>query len=237
MFGHVLGLLLIFATQVGVVLADQTTPLAGKIAALVGTAITVFFADRATQTRITSTLIAVAGLAVPLLTFALTKMHGGTLAANVATVVIGVFVRLQALYPVQNPNNTFRTGPPSATAAILLGLLFLGSSACKTTPMTPDNFYHAVVTCTIDNTSSTQAGAVVLRCLTSAAGDDYDACLAGLVTAGYWTVDEVACLVRHYAQTSAVRTNAGTADNLDPIIVTNANAWLREKGIMFRAAP
>jgi hypothetical protein len=124
-----------------------------------------------------------------------------------------------------------------AQIAILVCSISSTLTSCRTPPTNPDSFYQAVVTCTEANTNNTQAGAAVLRCLTSAAGGDYTACLAGLVTAGYWTVDEVACIVRHYATTSAQRLNAGTADSADPTVLKNANAWLREKQIGFKAAP
>jgi hypothetical protein len=118
-------------------------------------------------------------------------------------------------------------------------ILALGATlnACKTTPTNPDSFYQAVVTCTVDNSSNTQAGAAVYKCLSDAVlSRDYTACLAGLVTAGTWTVDEVACIVRHYAQTSAQRLNAGTSDALDQKTLDNANAWLKQEQLRFKAA-
>jgi hypothetical protein len=109
--------------------------------------------------------------------------------------------------------------------------------ACKTTPTNPDSFYQVVVTCTLDNSTNVQAGAAVYKCLTDVIlSQDYGACLAGLVTAGTWTVDEVACLVRHYAQTSAQRLNAGTSDSLDQRTLDNANAWLKKEQPRFKAA-
>ena len=117
-----------------------------------------------------------------------------------------------------------------------LGLLFLACVPSCHAPVTPDSFYHAVVTCTVDNSSNTQAGAAVYKCLTGAVGGDYTACLAGLVTAGTWTVDEVACLVRYYAQTSAQRLNAGTSDSLDQKALDNANAWLLKEQPRFKVA-
>jgi hypothetical protein len=122
--------------------------------------------------------------------------------------------------------------------ALVFVLVFASStlSACKTTPTNPDSFYQTVVTCTVDNSSNTQAGAAVYKCLAGVVTSDYTACLAGLVTAGYWTVDEVACIVRHYAQTSAQRMNAGTGDPMDPKVLDNANAWLKQEQIRFKAA-
>jgi hypothetical protein len=119
-------------------------------------------------------------------------------------------------------------------ATLVLAICLVVS--CKTTPTSPDSFYHAVVTCTVDNSSNTQAGAAVYKCLTGAVGGDYTACLAGLVTAGTWTVDEVACLVRYYAQTSAQRLNAGTSDSLDQKALDNANAWLLKEQPRFKVA-
>lgn len=122
----------------------------------------------------------------------------------------------------------------STLATILAIAATLG--ACKTTPTNPDSFYQAVVTCTVDNSSNTQAGAAVLKCLTGAVAGDYTACLAGLVTDGYWTVDEVACIVRRYATTSAQRLNAGTGDATDPVVLKNANEWLRKNDVRFKVA-
>jgi hypothetical protein len=109
--------------------------------------------------------------------------------------------------------------------------------ACKTTPTNPDSFYQVVVTCTVDNSSNTQAAAAVYQCLSDVIlSQDYAGCLAGLVTAGTWTVDEVACLVRHYAQTSAQRINKGTVDALDQTALDNANAWLKKEQPRFKTA-
>ena len=107
-------------------------------------------------------------------------------------------------------------------------------SACKTTPTNPDGFFGAVVTCTKSNSHNAQAGAAVLNCLTSAVGGDYTACLAGLVTAGYWTVEEVACVVRQYATESAQRLNAGEPAPSDSVILERANAWLSSKQVKFQ---
>lgn len=110
--------------------------------------------------------------------------------------------------------------------------------ACKTTPTNPDSFYQAVVTCTVDNTNNTQAGAAVYKCLSDVVlSKDYTACLQGLVTDLTWTASEVACIVRHYASTSAQRLNAGTGDALDPTVLANANAWLQKEQPRFRTAP
>jgi len=125
------------------------------------------------------------------------------------------------------------------TALVLL--LVAASSqvtGCKTPSTNPDSFYQTVVTCTVDNSTNTQAGAAVYKCLAEVVtGQTYTSCLAGLVTAGTWTVDEVACIVRRYAQTSATRLNAGTGDSMDPKILDNANAWLRQEQIRYKSAP
>jgi hypothetical protein len=73
--------------------------------------------------------------------------------------------------------------------------------------------------------------------LTSAVGGDYTACLAGLVTAGYWTVDEVACIVRSYAVNAAARINSGTPRDEDAKALENANAWIRAQQVKYRSAP
>jgi hypothetical protein len=109
-------------------------------------------------------------------------------------------------------------------------------AACKTTPANPDTFYQRVVTCAETNTNNAQAGAAVLNCLTSAVGGDYTACLVGLVTAGYWTVDEVACIVRSYAVNAAARINAGTPQDTDAKALENANAWIRSQQVKYRSA-
>jgi len=119
--------------------------------------------------------------------------------------------------------------------ALIVALTFWGfSGSCKTTPTTPDSFYDVVVTCTVDNVKNPQAGAAVLACLTGAVGGDYSACLAGLVTAGTWTVEEVACIVRAYATSSAQKLNAGTALPADQTVLTNANAWIRAHKVVYR---
>ena len=110
--------------------------------------------------------------------------------------------------------------------------------SCKTTPVTPTNFYQAVVTCTESNTANPQAEAAVVQCLTDAVAGDYAGCLSGLVAGGTWTVDEVACIVRSYATTAAVRINAGTATKTDSTGLANANAWLKSNQVQFhRTSP
>jgi hypothetical protein len=110
----------------------------------------------------------------------------------------------------------------------------LSCSSCTNPQPKPDSFYQVVVTCTTENTSNAAAGAAVMGCLTGAVSGDYTACLAGLLTAGHWTVDEIACIVRAYATTSAQRLNAGTPTAEDTVILRNANDWIRANQIGFR---
>jgi hypothetical protein len=109
-------------------------------------------------------------------------------------------------------------------------------TSCKTTPTSPDSFYQAVVTCTESNVANPQAEQAVYQCLVSAVAGDYAGCLSGLVAGGTWTVDEVACLVRAYATSTAVKINKGTATVEDSAGLANANAWLRTEQVKFRRA-
>lgn len=118
--------------------------------------------------------------------------------------------------------------------SIIVIFAALGITSCKTTPTNPDTFYQRVVTCTQENSHNTQAGAAVLNCLTGAVAGDYGACLSGLVAAGYWTVDEIACVVRQYATESAQRINSGEPTPSDSIILERANQWLRDKQVRFQ---
>ena len=118
----------------------------------------------------------------------------------------------------------------------VLLLLALQDSACKTAPNSPDSFYQAVVTCTSENTANPQAEQAVYQCLTDIVDGAYAGCLSGLVAAGTWTVDEVACLVRQYAATSAARINAGNPKAGDQTALDNANAWLKAEKVQFRRA-
>lgn len=107
-------------------------------------------------------------------------------------------------------------------------------SACVTPNPKPDSFFGAVVTCTRENSRNAQAGQAVLNCLMNAAGGDYGSCLAGIVAAGYWTVDEIACVVRQYATESAQRLNSGEPTPSDSIILERANQWLRVNQVRFQ---
>ena len=118
--------------------------------------------------------------------------------------------------------------------AVAVGLAlggYLGS--CAHTP-TPGQFKDALVTCTLENSNNPQASAAVVNCLVGAASGNYAACLSGLVAAGYWTVEEVACIVRRLATESAQRLNAGTARGTDKAVLDNANQWIKDNGIRFR---
>jgi hypothetical protein len=118
--------------------------------------------------------------------------------------------------------------------AVLVGLSIGGYlGACAHTP-TPTEFKDAIVTCTLENSSNAAAGAAVLDCLTGAVAGNYAACLSGLVTAGQWTVQEVACIVRRLATESAQKLNAGTANNADKLILERANQVIRDNNIRFR---
>ncbi len=109
-------------------------------------------------------------------------------------------------------------------------------ASCAHTP-TPGEFRDAVVTCTQENSNNPQASAAVVNCLTNAVGGNYAACLAGLPAIGHWTVEEIACVVRRLSVESAQRLNAGSSTPADRTLLDNANAWLSENGIVFRAAP
>jgi hypothetical protein len=120
----------------------------------------------------------------------------------------------------------------SIAIGILLGVPIAAANGCAHT--TPGQFTNAVVTCTLDNTSNPQAGAAVLSCLTAAVAGNYSACLAGLVTAGQWTVEEVACIVRNLSTQAAQKLNAGDKSGENQLILDNANQWLRDNSIRFR---
>ena len=112
----------------------------------------------------------------------------------------------------------------------------LVATGCKTTPTSPDSFYQAVVVCTEANVANPQAAQAVYACLTDVVAGNYVGCLSGLVAAGTWTVDEVACLVRAYATSAAVKINNGTATAADSQALANANAWIRTEQVKFRRA-
>jgi hypothetical protein len=123
------------------------------------------------------------------------------------------------------------------SALFILAFLFASfGAACKTTPTSPDSFYQAVVTCTEADVANPQSEAAVVQCLTDVVAGAYVGCLAGLVAAGTWTVDEVACLVRAYATSAAVKVNNGTATTADSTALANANAWIRAERVKYRRA-
>jgi len=117
--------------------------------------------------------------------------------------------------------------------AAIVGLT-LGTVAANCAHTTPGTFTNAVVTCTMENSNNAQASAAVVNCLVGAAVGNYTACLSGLVSAGHWTVDEVACIVRRLATESAQRLNAGTSTDSDRVTLDNANKFLRDNSIKFR---
>ena len=117
--------------------------------------------------------------------------------------------------------------------AAIVGLV-IGTTASNCAHTTAGQFKDAVVTCTMENSSNSQAASAVLGCLTGAIAGDYSACLSGLVTAGTWTVQEISCVVRKLATESAQRLNAGTASGTDKAVLDNANQWLRDNAIRFR---
>ena len=118
--------------------------------------------------------------------------------------------------------------------AILALGLSLGAYFAACAHTTPGQFKDALVTCTQENSNNTQALAAVGNCLTGALAGDYVSCLSGLVSAGHWTVDEIACVVRKLATDSAQRLNAGTSTSSDRSTLDNANRWLRDNNIRFR---
>jgi hypothetical protein len=117
---------------------------------------------------------------------------------------------------------------------LLAAVLSISATSCKTVPANGDSFYEVVVTCTMENSSNPQAGAAVLGCFTGAIGGDYTACLSGLVAAGNWTIEEIACVVRAYATTSAQRINAGKPEPTDADVLKKANAWIRDHKVGYR---
>ena len=117
--------------------------------------------------------------------------------------------------------------------AAILGLT-IGTVASNCAHTTPSQFKDIVVTCTVENSSNSQAANAVLGFLTGAIAGDYGACWSGLVTAGTWTIQEIACVVRKLATESAQRLNAGTASSTDRAQLDNANAWLKANNIRFR---
>jgi len=231
MFGHALGLLAILATQAGVILADHTTPLPAKIAALIGTAITVLFADQTVQKRITTAIIGVAGVAVPMLTYVAvpllsghaSTMHGYTVLLNIATCAVGVFVRLQALYPL----------PVGKVTALLFGVSFgaamLGPAACHN--VTPDQFLNATVDCSKVNPQTPAVLGAVESCLLGVVTRNPGACLAGLVTDKLFAIGEVACVVAFLSQQADAKVASQSADTPDLVIRKEANNWLSQERI------
>jgi hypothetical protein len=117
--------------------------------------------------------------------------------------------------------------------ATILGLA-IGTITANCAHTTAGQFKDAVVVCTMENSNNAQAGAAVVSCLTAAVGGDYAGCLAGLVSVGHWSVDEVACIVRRLATESAQRINSGTSTTEDGRVLSSANQWLRDNQIRFK---
>lgn len=107
-------------------------------------------------------------------------------------------------------------------------------SACKTGPEPTPDIGPTIIECTKDNVSNAAAATAVYNCLVGAIASDYSSCLSGILAVGQWTIAEVACLVREYAVASSVKINEGTAGAEDAICAANANAWIREKGLLYR---
>lgn len=233
MNAHLTGLLGIIAAQICAIAADQTSSWPAKISGIVATLITLIFADRTKRASVTNVVLAVAAVGAPVVTFFLTKMHPGALGMDILTVLGAVFVRLPAVLPKDEAEKPAASGPPAA-AMVLVILFSFSALSCKTSPTKPDSFYGVVVACTMSNSHNSQAGAAVLDCLVNAAGGNYGACLAGLCAAGYWTVEEVACIVRQYATESAQRINEGKATERDTLLLENANAWIREHKVVYK---
>lgn len=136
----------------------------------------------------------------------------------------------------------FKAAPETAAkvvgVALVVGSLLAFSAMLNscTTPVKPDSFYGKVVTCTMDNTKNPQAIAAVVSCLSNVVQGDAFSCLQGLVACGAWTVEEVACIAREQAVSTAQKANASGASVPDSTILANANAFIRAENMLFRGA-
>lgn len=190
MNGHLTGLLGIVAVQLAAIFADQTTPLPAKLAAAAGTLVTLLFANPATQAKAVTILVAFAALAVPVLTFTLTKMTPGTFAANLSTTLVAVFVQLPRVL-----SNAPKV-PPAGVALVLLGLL-AGCHGVKTDQVIAD-----VVDCATVNPETSGALAAVLGCANDVAAGDPAGCLDDVLASARWAAAEVRCVAAYVASQS-----------------------------------
>lgn len=233
---HILGLLAALAMQLAGVWASAETDLAAKIAMSIAAGFALVFANPTARSKALPLALAVVAVAVPLVAFWQAKVSPGAVAFGILSTVAAVLTRLQALLPAQpiEQKPEAKGSDMKSIVSVLVVIAALGSTSCKTTPTSPDSFFGAVVTCTKQNSHNDQAGAAVLNCLVNAAGGNYGACLAGLTAAGYWTVEEIACVVRQYATESAQRLNAGVPTPSDAVILERANAWIKANQVRYQ---
>lgn len=231
---HLAGIVGILAVQFGIIFADNTTPLAAKIATLLATSFVLCFADVTKRAAAVNVILSFVALATVVLTFALTKMTATTAAANVVTVALGVLVRLPALLQT--------TRLPPTAVAIGLGFLSIVSGVCTLASLLlfsavsvsatschsviPDGFATAVYDCSKINPEKDAALAQVKTCFLAALAGSPDACIAGLVTDLHFAVDEIGCLIAWDAQKNQTKVGLGSASPTD-IAVRDAEAsWL-----------
>jgi hypothetical protein len=97
---HGSGLVTILGLQLATIFADTKTPWQARVASAMAAILLLVFSDPTTQRKAITIALGVAGIVVPLVGFALTKMPAGTMLATVASSVLAVFVRLPAMLPV-----------------------------------------------------------------------------------------------------------------------------------------
>lgn len=232
---HYLGLLATLAAQLGGVWASTETDLAAKVALSIAAGLAVLLPS-VWQRKVYPVLLALIPVAIALVAVVKLKVTTGSAAFGFLSILPAILTRLGALLPAQPEDQTATTKGPDMNkiASIIILVAAIGITACKTSPTKPDSFFGAVATCTQQNSHNDQAGQAALNCLLNAAGGDYGACLSGLVAAGYWTVDEIACVVRQYATESAQRINSGAPTPSDSVILERSNQWLRDNQVKFR---
>ena len=109
---------------------------------------------------------------------------------------------------------------------------FLSPCACHN--VTPDQFFNATVDCATQNPEASTALQQATNCLVSVISGDPAACLSGLITAGHFTIDEVACVVAYIAQQEQAKVAASTATSTDLEIRRAATSWLVAEKIQIR---
>jgi hypothetical protein len=235
MNGHLLTLLMLIASQCAPIFADASTPLGTKLLAMLGTVLTLVIADTQKRTAAVNAIVGVAGVAVPVLLFFVAKLHPGTMAFEVFTAIVGVFVRLRGLksVPTLQQSGFVRLPVMGLLAGLSLTFLALGpGTACHN--VTPDQFLDATVDCAKVSPNTSAALSAVETCLLGVVSANYSACLSGLVAEAKWTIDEIACLVAWYAEQQNAKVAASTASLADLEARERANAWLAEKRISIR---